>query len=688
MSRPETVVFLFALLFASSLFWVDGLPSTIPSADGAAPVMDGSPVRTESSHTAVIAGFSGRLPLARHETFPESDVDSGPQVKRTEPFAGHAEPSPSYVFPPDDRERITPTTSYPWRTISKLYLYKDGDDVGQCSGAVIDAFHVLTAGHCVYLWEDGLPLGWADSIRVVPAMDGGAEPYGEAWATYLRTYTGWTENADVRHDWGLITLDWNIGLFTGWMGRMTAPSWDSVYTDILNTAGYPGDLGFGLNMYFASDSGCWADEYNHGYWLDTAGGQSGSPVWTYDGTDRYILTIHAYEVPDGSSCNFGTRLNREKFDTLSSWLSSDAPPTDYPDLTDAGSELASISPSMAAPGVTSLTITSGVQNRGTARSGGFYVSYHLSPDPNIEPWDLRIGELYVDPLEAFASRTITWQGFLPSGVSSGSYWVGWVIDSRYSVVEFDETNNYGRIESMRLTVDASPPRTVASLFGVAGKDGWYRSEVKVTLAATDSLSGVAMTMYRVDDGDWIRYTGAVLVDSDGRHAVEYYSVDLVGNQEEVNRISLAIDATAPETLVLIEPANGTMVHTSTITVRFRGADSLSGIDRYSVQLDEEPPIEIGTEQSHTFNQVADGAHRVQVKAFDRAGNVRTVTASVRVDTFILSPSGPYGSLPLLGLVGGLAVAAAAPVFLLRRRRRRFKEPSHPPPQGPPPPPLG
>lgn len=57
--------------------------------------------------------------------------------------------STSNIVGADNRERVTPTTSYPWSAIVKLYMTW-GTDIYIGSGAMIDKNHVLTAGHCVY----------------------------------------------------------------------------------------------------------------------------------------------------------------------------------------------------------------------------------------------------------------------------------------------------------------------------------------------------------------------------------------------------------------------------------------------------------------------------------------------------------------------------------------------------------
>lgn len=231
----------------------------------------------------------------------------------------------SYPFPPDNRVMITSTTNYPWSTICKLYIKAADDTTWSGTGVMIDAFHMLTAGHLVYLHDNG---GWISEMTVVPGMSGNQRPFGQAIATYYRSYTGWTQDESPRHDWALITLDRPIGNQSGWMETMTADISDPIYLGTLHTAGYPGDLDSGEYMYYDSDVGEKVDEFNHWYWMDTAGGQSGSPIWTEVNGTNYILTINAYEYESGSDANFGTRLNQDKFDQLITWLATDPPP-DY-----------------------------------------------------------------------------------------------------------------------------------------------------------------------------------------------------------------------------------------------------------------------------------------------------------------------------------------------------------------------
>ena len=349
-----------------------------------------------------------------------------------------------------------------------------------------------------------------ESIVAIPGLDDGYMPYNYAIATSSRTYSGWVDGADVRHDWSVITLDRRIGNFTGWMGRLTAAPTNALYSGPLNVAGYPADKG-SVTMWFDADTGDHADEYNHAYFMDTEGGQSGAPVWVYDGTDRFTTTVHTYGLASAGR-NLGTRLNQEKFDRLTTWINGDALPNDRPDLIDDGQAFSTFSPTVVTQGATSFSTSNAVRNIGTASSGPFCVSYYASTDTTITPLDFFIGSSCDNaPLAPFGVQSFTWSGTFPGNIPAGTYWVGWIIDGTNAINEFDDTNNVAYKTSSQLTVHAVAGGSIA--LGAAILPGSRAVQVNHTATAfatilatgTGTATGCAITPTNAPAGTAFSY---------------------------------------------------------------------------------------------------------------------------------------------------------------------------------------
>lgn len=103
--------------------------------------------------------------------------------------------------------------------------------------------------------------------------------------------------------------------------------------------------------------------------------------------------------------------------------------------------------------------------------------------------------------------------------------------------------------------DTAPPTTTATLSGEEGQENWFKSNVEVSLAAEDNEGGfgVEYSSYKLDGGEWQEYTGAFLVTTEGKHTVEYFSVDNEENIEEVKVTTFNIDKTTPEAKIMFNP---------------------------------------------------------------------------------------------------------------------------------------
>jgi len=106
--------------------------------------------------------------------------------------------------------------------------------------------------------------------------------------------------------------------------------------------------------------------------------------------------------------------------------------------------------------------------------------------------------------------------------------------------------------------DTTPPETTCTLSGTI-EDGVYLSDVTVTLHATDNISGVATTLYKLDDAAWETYDDSFVVSTDGDHLLQFYSIDYVGNMEQ-EKTSEFIIHHPPNLTITVTGGFGIQVH--------------------------------------------------------------------------------------------------------------------------------
>ncbi|WP_081795008.1 family 78 glycoside hydrolase catalytic domain [Nocardioides sp. URHA0020] len=98
----------------------------------------------------------------------------------------------------------------------------------------------------------------------------------------------------------------------------------------------------------------------------------------------------------------------------------------------------------------------------------------------------------------------------------------------------DAAENTSGSRTLPVWIDQTAPQTTLTATrgaGVAGADS-----ATLALTATDALSGVARTAYRIDGGDWAT-VGAekITVQGFGEHVVDFASTDVAGNPEVVHQ---------------------------------------------------------------------------------------------------------------------------------------------------------
>jgi len=93
----------------------------------------------------------------------------------------------------------------------------------------------------------------------------------------------------------------------------------------------------------------------------------------------------------------------------------------------------------------------------------------------------------------------------------------------------------------------------------------------------------------------------------------------------------------PPSISVISPTPGQRVSSSDVTVIWEGSDDASGVSNYEIRIDYGPwfnvmPSELFAHAEHTFTGLSDGAHTVDIMAYDYAGNMRQEMLSFFVNT--------------------------------------------------------
>jgi len=217
-----------------------------------------------------------------------------------------------------------------------------------------------------------------------------------------------------------------------------------------------------------------------------------------------------------------------------------------------------------------------------------------------------------------------------------------------------------RAEAPLLRYDATPPTTTATIQGVTGTDGWYRSPVTVTLHTVDSLSGITLLRYRLDDGDWITTTLTTIqlsIATSDKHILEFGADDVAGNVESTHSMTVRIDANAPAAPdnVRAEPAG--WHHWNDFTVRWTSPLDQSGIAGAYVKFDAPPTDSAdgtfypGSEAAGGVQVPGEGKHSAYVWLRDGAGNSDSSTAVALPDALWYDATPPATIITRTGTAG-------------------------------------
>lgn len=351
----------------------------------------------------------------------------------------------------DSMVPITNTEDNPWRMNAKVVLRYE-TALGQsyfavCSGSMLDAEVVLTAGHCVYDYGGN---GWAKEAWIYPGWDGvGGQwnpppsiinPYGYGHSTAFAATHGWTDYGDFNYDVGLIAVDRAVGMLTGWFGWAYGGDCALHTSTTYNSASYPAEdcgepgLHTGTDMYYWYGPFDSCPDWNRlelstpigGCFGAIWGGQSGGGAYYISDSNRFV---HA--VTSTSNRDTWARFTR----LWDAWISytNDTFISDYARGSDFDLQALDVNAEPATIGAgESTTLLNHLATNPTDGSADdtWGYSVYLSTNDNIAETDtlLSTQSYTFDFLPMSSARVNMASVTIPPDTPPGDYWLGVIYD--------------------------------------------------------------------------------------------------------------------------------------------------------------------------------------------------------------------------------------------------------------------
>ncbi|MCG7845335.1 MAG: hypothetical protein MIO90_07895, partial [Methanomassiliicoccales archaeon] len=193
----------------------------------------------------------------------------------------------------------------------------------------------------------------------------------------------------------------------------------------------------------------------------------------------------------------------------------------------------------------------------------------------------------------------------------------------------DLAGNQGTVAQVEVVIDSQGPTVVLST-DPRSSNGWFKGTVAVTLTSDDHFDQDCPVFYRLNGGEWRTYVSPFSIGEEGWHVLEYYAVDLAGNQGAIGTQGIGLDITLPDCEAALQGATGLNDHfVSQVSVTLLPTDDSSGAAASYYRLNG------GTWAKYqgTFALTAEGSNTLEFYAVDMAGNIGPIrTCTVDIDT--------------------------------------------------------
>jgi hypothetical protein len=190
----------------------------------------------------------------------------------------------------------------------------------------------------------------------------------------------------------------------------------------------------------------------------------------------------------------------------------------------------------------------------------------------------------------------------------------------------DVAGNTEQTKFVEIFIDKTSPTTNLNIGTpqYVDVDTFVSSNTQFTLTMSDSISGMQSTLYRIDGGEWTGYAPFYLFGEDGAHTIEYFSVDVAGNEELVHSLTLYLDNTGPVITASLKGEVGMNNWFITpVQVDISADDGTgSGVSTIYYVLDSGDPQTFDS----AFTVSESGSHTIRYWCMDNLGNAASLAS--------------------------------------------------------------
>lgn len=201
--------------------------------------------------------------------------------------------------------------------------------------------------------------------------------------------------------------------------------------------------------------------------------------------------------------------------------------------------------------------------------------------------------------------------------------------------EMDSLGNYTyplKEQLWEIIADSEPPKTEVkfiskSTYKFKGKK-YYSDDLRIELVAEDKLSGVQKTYYSINGSDFTIYDDHVVFKNGIDLNIQYYSVDNVGNAENIcgyeydydnNKLNFGVDENAPVTTII----EGDTILSPSHIFKLESNDG-DGVGVHSIFYKIDSGEFVRYNGSVSLKELKDGKHKLYYYSLDWINNEENV----------------------------------------------------------------